>query len=32
MTVHLFGGVWSPSCASFALKRVAEDHRDEFDP
>ena len=20
MTVHLFGGVWSPSCASFALK------------
>ena len=24
--VHLFRGVWSPSCASFALRRVAPDH------
>ena len=31
MTVHLFGGIWSPSCASFALRRTAEDHVDEFD-
>ena len=23
MTVHLFGGVWSPSCASFALRKTA---------
>ena len=30
MCVHLFGGVWSPSCASFALRRVAEDHRTDF--
>ena len=30
MCVHLFGGVWSPSCASFALRRVAEDHRMHF--
>ena len=32
MAVHLFGGVWSPSCASFALRRTAEDHKDKFDP
>ena len=31
MTVHLFGGVWSPSCASFALRRTAEDHMLDFD-
>ena len=30
MCVHLFGGVWSPSCASFALRRVANDHRKDF--
>jgi len=30
MTVHLFGGVWSPSCASYALRRTAEDNRSEF--
>ena len=30
MCVHLFGGVWSPSCASFALRRVADDHRLDF--
>ncbi|XP_046560324.1 uncharacterized protein LOC124269353 [Haliotis rubra] len=32
MTVHLFGGVWSPSCASFAVRRTAEDHRAHFNP
>ncbi|XP_064642839.1 uncharacterized protein LOC135497072 [Lineus longissimus] len=29
--VHLFGGVWSPSAANFAVKQTALDHRDEFD-
>ena len=28
--VHLFEGVWSPSCASFALRHVAEDHIMDF--
>lgn len=31
MTVHLFGGVWSPSCADFALRRTADEYRDDFD-
>ena len=31
MTVHLFGGTWSPSCASYALKRTALDHATEYD-
>ena len=31
MQVHLFGATSSPSCASFALQRTAEDHKDEFD-
>jgi hypothetical protein len=31
MTVHLFGAASSPSCANFALKRVAEDYKTEFD-
>ncbi|XP_045104393.1 uncharacterized protein LOC123499927 [Portunus trituberculatus] len=26
MKVHLFGGVWSPSCAAFALQRTFQDH------
>ena len=30
MTIHLFGGVWSPSCASYALLRTAEDSRSDF--
>ncbi|XP_072170035.1 uncharacterized protein [Diadema setosum] len=30
MCVHLFGGTWSPSCCSFALKRTAEDHKAEY--
>ena len=31
MMVHLFGGIWSPSCASFALKKTAVDNQDKFD-
>eukprot|EP00794_Sanderia_malayensis_P008362 gene8362-biopygen6189 len=30
MLVHLFGGIWSPSCATFALQKTAEDHRAHF--
>jgi len=30
MTIHLFGGVWSPSCASFALLRTADDNVSDF--
>ncbi len=29
MKVHLFGGTWSPSCALYALRRVAIDHKRE---
>ncbi|XP_046341271.2 uncharacterized protein LOC124122193 [Haliotis rufescens] len=32
MTVHLFGGVWSPSCASYALRRTAEDNSATYEP
>ena len=31
MTTNLFGGVWSPSCANFALRRCASDNADNFD-
>ena len=31
MTVHLFGGVSSPSCANFALRKTADDNQG-FDP
>ena len=31
MTVQLFGGVSSPSCASFALRKTADDNQG-FDP
>ena len=31
MTVHLFGGVSSPSCANFALKKTAADNSSDFD-
>ena len=31
MTAHLFGGVWSPSCANFALKQTAKDNIKESD-
>ncbi len=30
MTVHLFGAVSSPSCAAFALRKTADDHKCEF--
>ncbi|XP_073713144.1 uncharacterized protein [Misgurnus anguillicaudatus] len=30
MTVHLFGATSSPSCASYALRRTAEDNRKHF--
>ena len=30
MKVHLFGGVWSPSCCSFALRRTAADNKSNF--
>ncbi|XP_068759671.1 uncharacterized protein [Montipora capricornis] len=32
MTVHLFGGVSSRSCANFALRKTAEDNKALFDP
>lgn len=32
MKVHLFGGVWSPSCSIYTLQRTAEDNKDDFDP
>ena len=32
MRVHLFGGVSSLSCANFALKKTAEDNKEDFDP
>ncbi|XP_038058753.1 uncharacterized protein LOC119730035 [Patiria miniata] len=31
MTAHLFGGVWSPSCANFALKQTAQDNIHKYD-
>ena len=31
MTTHLFGGVWSPSCTNFALKRTAEENIENYD-
>ena len=30
MNVHLFGGTWSPSCCSYALRRVATDNQEDF--
>ena len=30
MTAHLFGGVWSPSCANYALQRVVEEYRNRY--
>ena len=30
MTVHLFGGNWSPSCCNFALRQTAEDNQLAF--
>ncbi|XP_063955063.1 uncharacterized protein LOC135153986 [Lytechinus pictus] len=31
MCVHLFGGTWSPSCCTYALRLTAADHRAEYD-
>ncbi|KAL9986303.1 hypothetical protein ACROYT_G000434 [Oculina patagonica] len=31
MLVHLFGGVSSPSCASYALRKTADDNLEHFD-
>ena len=30
MTVHLFGGTWSPSVCTFALKQLAKDYEENF--
>lgn len=30
MTVHIFGSVWRPSCASFAVRRTALDNMKDF--
>lgn len=32
MTVHLFGGVWSPSCTNCGLQRTVQDNNSDFDP
>ena len=32
MMVHLFGSISSPSCANFALKKTAEDNKEDFSP
>ncbi|XP_034530056.1 uncharacterized protein LOC117805434 [Notolabrus celidotus] len=32
MVAHLFGAASSPSCASFALRKCAEDNRGQFSP
>lgn len=32
MTVHLFGGVSSPSCANFALRKTADDNEEDYGP
>ena len=32
MTAHLFGGVWCPSCASYALRCTAMDNKEDFSP
>lgn len=31
MTMHPFGGVWSPSCATYALQHTSEDQKHNFD-
>ena len=31
MLVHLLDGVWSPSCAAYALRKTAMDNTDKFD-
>ena len=31
MLVHLFGGVSSPSCANYALQKMADENAEHFD-
>ena len=30
MTVHPFGGTWSPSCCTYAMHRTVQDHEHQF--
>ena len=30
MTVHLFGGTWSPSCCTYAVHRTVQDNGHQF--
>ena len=30
MTAHLFGGIWSPSCCNYVLRRTADDNKSKF--
>ena len=32
LTVHLFGGTWSPSCCTYALRRVAKNNAGSYSP
>ena len=32
MRVHLFGGTSSASCANFALRKIAQENKADFDP
>ena len=32
MTVHLFGGTWSPSCCTYALQRTAKENAEAYSP
>ena len=32
MTVHLFRGTWSPSCCTYALRRIAKDNAGSYSP
>ena len=32
MRVHLFGAVSSPSYANYALRRIVQDYKDNFEP
>lgn len=32
MAVHLLGGVWSPSCANYALQHTVINHRGTAEP
>ena len=31
LNTFIFGGVWSPSCAAYALQKTALDNQDDFD-